>query len=177
MCSCEGRVSRTRSSGPYTSPAGQSGSARAASPADAPLLTHARRRAPELTAASERSTALNDPALGLARPAFLHSAATWLVPQVLKGYRAEAPAVRFELRQAAGHETLEVLQDQHADVAATGPRPVRPNSRGTFLRVSSSAWPSRGPVRRPVAGAWRGERRSRALCRCAARVRVAPADG
>jgi DNA-binding transcriptional LysR family regulator len=87
------------------------------------LLAHARRCVAELTAAGDRIRALNDPASGLIRLAFLHSAATWLVPDLLRHYRAEVPAVRFELWQAAGHEVLEALRDHLADLAVVSPRP------------------------------------------------------
>jgi len=36
------------------------------------------------------------------RLAFLHSVATWLVPELLRSYREDMPGVRFELRQAPG---------------------------------------------------------------------------
>lgn len=87
------------------------------------LLAHARRCVEELEAAADRIAALNDPGHGLVRLAFLHSAATWLVPDLLRRYRAEAPGVRFDLRQAAGHEILAALRDHHADLAVTSPRP------------------------------------------------------
>ncbi|HEY4024233.1 MAG TPA: LysR substrate-binding domain-containing protein [Pseudonocardiaceae bacterium] len=87
------------------------------------LLAHARRCVEELTAAGDRIAALNDPDQGLIRLVFLHSAATWLVPNLLRRYRAEFPAVRFELRQAAGHEIPDTLHDHLADLAVTSPRP------------------------------------------------------
>jgi LysR family transcriptional activator of glutamate synthase operon len=46
------------------------------------LLEHARRCVEELAAASDRITAVNHPDRGLIRLAFLHSVATWLVPDL-----------------------------------------------------------------------------------------------
>jgi DNA-binding transcriptional LysR family regulator len=87
------------------------------------LLEHARRCVEELAAASDRITAVNHPDRGLIRLAFLHSVATWLVPDLLRQYRADVPNVQFDLRQSAAHEVLEALREHHADVAVTGPRP------------------------------------------------------
>ena len=87
------------------------------------LLAHARRCVEELAAASDRIAARNDPGHGLIRLAFLHSAARWLVPDILRHYRSEVPGVRFELRQAAGYEILDALHDHLADIAVISPRP------------------------------------------------------
>jgi DNA-binding transcriptional LysR family regulator len=87
------------------------------------LLEHARRCLTELNSASERITSMVDPDRGTVRLAFLHSVATWLVPELLRRYREEVPAVRFELRQAAGYEVLADLRSGHVDLAVTSPRP------------------------------------------------------
>ncbi|HEY4005105.1 MAG TPA: LysR family transcriptional regulator [Pseudonocardia sp.] len=87
------------------------------------LLEHARRCLAELDTATERITSLIDPDRGTVRLAFLHSVATWLVPELVRGYREEAPAVRFELRQAAGHEILADLRAGQVDLAVTSPEP------------------------------------------------------
>lgn len=87
------------------------------------LLEHARRCLAELDTASGRIAGLLDPERGTVRLAFLHSVATWLVPEVLRRYRGQEPGVRFELRQAAGHELLADLDDGHVDLAVTSPRP------------------------------------------------------
>lgn len=87
------------------------------------LLEHARRCLAELDTATERITSLIDPDRGTVRLAFLHSVATWLVPELVRGYREEVPAVRFELRQAAGHEILADLRAGHVDLAVTSPEP------------------------------------------------------
>ncbi|MDT7658044.1 MAG: LysR family transcriptional regulator, transcription activator of glutamate synthase operon [Pseudonocardiales bacterium] len=87
------------------------------------LLEHARRCLAELSVASDRIASLLDPDRGTVRLAFLHSVATWLVPELLRRYREGAPEVRFELRQAAGHEMLADLRAGHVDLAVSGPRP------------------------------------------------------
>jgi DNA-binding transcriptional LysR family regulator len=90
------------------------------------LLEHARRSLAELDTASERINGLLDPDRGTVRLAFLHSVATWLVPELLRGYRQRMPDVRFELRQAPGHELLADLDVGHVDLAVTSPRPAGP---------------------------------------------------
>lgn len=90
------------------------------------LLEHARRGLAELDTASERIGGLLDPDSGTVRLAFLHSVATWLVPDLLRGYRRRMPDVRFELRQAPGHELLSDLDVGHVDLAVTSPRPAGP---------------------------------------------------
>ena len=90
------------------------------------LLEHARRCLAEMDTASGRIAGLLDPERGVVRLSFLHSVATWLVPELLRGYREQVPGVRFELRQAAGHELLADLDNGHVDLVVTSPRPPRP---------------------------------------------------
>lgn len=87
------------------------------------MLEHARRGLAELAAAEERIATLRDPDHGTIRLAFLHSIAAGLMPEILRVYRAEAPGVRFELTQAAGHEIVEHLLAGRADLGLTAPRP------------------------------------------------------
>jgi LysR family transcriptional regulator, transcription activator of glutamate synthase operon len=93
------------------------------------LLEHARRCLAELDTAAERITDLIDPDRGTVRLGFLHSVSTWLVPELIGRYRERAPDVRFELRQAAGHEILADLRAGRADLAVTSPRPEDPDVR------------------------------------------------
>ncbi|HEY2203651.1 MAG TPA: LysR family transcriptional regulator [Pseudonocardia sp.] len=86
------------------------------------LLEHGRRSLAELDSAAERIAGLADPARGVVRLAFLHSVATWLVPEMLRGYRELVPEVRFELTQAAGADALDALRTGHAELAVTSPR-------------------------------------------------------
>nr|WP_269151135.1 LysR substrate-binding domain-containing protein [Spelaeicoccus albus] len=66
---------------------------------------------------------LDDPDRGRLRIGFLHSLGVWLVPGLLRDFRAEAPAVTFELFQGAARTTLDKLLHGELDVAFTGPKP------------------------------------------------------
>lgn len=89
------------------------------------MLEHSRRGLAEIHAADERIAALRNPDSGTVRLAFLHSMASSLVPDVLRRFRLEAPRMQFDLRQAAGHEIVELIVNGYVDVAITGPRPPR----------------------------------------------------
>lgn len=87
------------------------------------VLEHARRSLAEMALAEERIAALRDPDSGRVRLAFLHSLASWYVPERLRRFRLTAPAVAFDLFQGPAHEiTGRVLAGQ-ADIAITSPRP------------------------------------------------------
>jgi LysR family transcriptional regulator, transcription activator of glutamate synthase operon len=88
------------------------------------LLEHARRSLAEMRSATERIATLRDPDTGTVRVAFLHSLASWFVPELLRRFRDEAPAVRFELFQGAGHEIAQRVLRGTVDVAITAPRPA-----------------------------------------------------
>jgi LysR family transcriptional activator of glutamate synthase operon len=87
------------------------------------LLEHARRCLTEMNSASDRIASLLDPDRGTVRLAFLHSVATWLVPELLGRYRQQVPGVRFELRQEPAHEIIADLRAGHVDLAVSSPRP------------------------------------------------------
>lgn len=87
------------------------------------LLRHARRSLLELRAATEHIRALRDPDRGTVRLGFLHSVATWLAPELIRGFRARAPQVQFVLTQAAGYELTSLVSEGKVDLAVTGPRP------------------------------------------------------
>lgn len=90
------------------------------------LLEHARRCTSEMDAAVERITALRDPDTGTVRLTFLHSVASWYVPELLRRFRIEVPHVEFDLHQGAAHEVSERLWTGQADLAITSPRPSGP---------------------------------------------------
>ena len=90
------------------------------------LLEHARRATGELQLANERIAALHDPDTGTVRLAFLHSQASWFVPDLLRRFRLEAPRVRFDLHQSAAHDLTDRVLEGQADVAITSPRPAGP---------------------------------------------------
>lgn len=101
------------------------------------MLEHARRCTDEMTAAVERIAALRDPDTGTVRLAFLHSVASWYVPELLRRFRADAPNVRFDLHQGAAHEITERLWTGRADLAITSPRPTNPEFGWDELYVQS----------------------------------------
>ncbi|WP_026256556.1 LysR family transcriptional regulator [Mycobacterium sp. 155] len=97
------------------------------------LLEHARRSLAEMRSATERIAALHDPDTGTVRLAFLHSQASWFVPDLLRRFRAEAPRVQFGLIQGAAHEIVEALAGGRVDLAITSPRPEGYRWRGLYL--------------------------------------------
>ena len=87
------------------------------------MLEHSRRGLAEIRWASERIAALRDPDSGAVRLAFVRSVASWLVPDLLRRFRNEAPRVQFDLREAAGNQVADLLKNGQVDLAITGPRP------------------------------------------------------
>lgn len=87
------------------------------------VAEHARRGLAEMEMAGERIAALRDPDSGRVRLAFLHSLASWYVPERLRRFRQEAPAVAFDLFQGPAHEITERVVSGQSDLAITSPRP------------------------------------------------------
>lgn len=92
-------------------------------PAGRELVVHAR----DIVDAYHRGIRAVD---DLARPdggfvpvAFLHTLGTWLVPELIKGFRAERPNVRFDLRQHGDDGLVSDLLAGAVDLAITGDRP------------------------------------------------------
>jgi LysR family transcriptional activator of glutamate synthase operon len=90
------------------------------------LAEHARRATAEMRSANERIAALRDPDTGTVRLAFLHSLASWFVPDLLRRFRLQALHVRFDLYQGAAHELANRVLEGHVDLAITSPRPIGP---------------------------------------------------
>ncbi|HET8980867.1 MAG TPA: LysR substrate-binding domain-containing protein, partial [Solirubrobacteraceae bacterium] len=67
-----------------------------------------------------------DPEQGEVRLAFLHTFGTWLVPELIRAYRADHPATRFRLSQDSAAVTLEGLLAGRHDLLVTSPRPQTP---------------------------------------------------
>ena len=65
-----------------------------------------------------------DPERGTVRLAFMHSLGTWMVPDLLRSWRAEHPSVRFELVQGAARGLIERVVQVASDIALVGPEPV-----------------------------------------------------
>lgn len=65
-----------------------------------------------------------DPDRGTVRLAFMHSLGTWLVPELLRTYRADHPGVRFELVQGAARDLVDRVTAGSSDLALVGPEPA-----------------------------------------------------
>jgi len=90
------------------------------------MLEHARRSLGEMQSAVERIDALRDPDTGRVRLAFLHSLASWYVPEQLRRFRESAQRISFDLFQGPAHEINERVLNGQADIAITSPRPKAP---------------------------------------------------
>ncbi len=69
---------------------------------------------------------LVDPDAGVVPLAFLHTLGTWLVPDVISGFREQNPNARFELRQHGEEGLLAELHDGTADLVITSGDPATP---------------------------------------------------
>lgn len=87
------------------------------------MVEHARRSLAEMRSATDRIAALRDPDTGRVRLAFLHSLASWFVPEQLRRFRESAPAIGFDLFQGPAHEISQRVLDGQVDIAITAPRP------------------------------------------------------
>ncbi|AWT27240.1 HTH-type transcriptional regulator GltC [Corynebacterium provencense] len=67
---------------------------------------------------------LVDPARGTVRLCFMHSLGTWMVPDLLRTWRAAHPTVEFELVQGAARQLVDRVVDGRSDLAFVGPEPV-----------------------------------------------------
>ena len=90
------------------------------------MLEHARRSIAEMQSAVERIAALRDPDTGRVRLAFLHSLASWYVPEQLRRFRESAQRISFDLFQGPAHELTQRVLNGQADIAITSPRPNAP---------------------------------------------------
>ncbi|WP_408897124.1 LysR family transcriptional regulator [Nocardioides sp. R1-1] len=112
-------------------------------PAGRELVEHAR----ETLDAYERGVRsvqdLTAPGGGFVPVAFLHTLGTWLVPELIRGFRAERPQVRFDLRQHGDAGLVDDLLHGAVDLAITGDRPRMASleSRRLFLEPLRLAVP------------------------------------
>jgi LysR family transcriptional regulator, transcription activator of glutamate synthase operon len=60
---------------------------------------------------------------GEIRLAFLHTLGTWLVPELISGFRAEHPDARFRLNQGSAGALAEAVRDGRSDLLLSSPRP------------------------------------------------------
>jgi DNA-binding transcriptional LysR family regulator len=87
------------------------------------VLEHARRSIAEMQSAVDRIDALRDPDTGRVRLAFLHSLASWFVPEQLRRFRESAQGIAFDLFQGPAPELTQRVLGGQADIAITSPRP------------------------------------------------------
>jgi DNA-binding transcriptional LysR family regulator len=79
-----------------------------------------------MRSATERIDALRNPDSGRVRLAFLHSLASWYVPEQLRLFRQDGPGIGFDLFQGPAHEIAHRVRSGEADLAITAPRPDGP---------------------------------------------------
>ncbi|MGC0362448.1 LysR family transcriptional activator of glutamate synthase operon [Rhodococcus sp. 27YEA15] len=87
------------------------------------LYDHAKPALRSLTAAQNYIEALAGPNGGTVRLDFLHSFGTWLIPRMLRNYRADHPGVHFELHQDAAALLGERVACGRSDLAVVSPEP------------------------------------------------------
>ncbi len=111
------------------------------------MLEHARRSIAEMRSAAERIAALRDPDTGRVRLAFLHSLASWYVPEQLRRFRETAPGIDFDLFQGPAHEITQRVLDGQIDIAITAPRPECARLRsGADCMSTDCVWPCRADI-------------------------------
>lgn len=67
---------------------------------------------------------LMDPEHGTVRIGFMHSLGTWLVPRLLREYRAQHPHVHFDLRQGPARDMEDAVLADDLDLAFISPAPA-----------------------------------------------------
>jgi DNA-binding transcriptional LysR family regulator len=87
------------------------------------LREHAVQAIEQLDAASESIAGARDPDRGIVQFGFLNSLATWLIPELLQGFRSTRPQVDFVLRQARPESLIEAVNRRSIHVALISPRP------------------------------------------------------
>ncbi|MEU8522916.1 LysR family transcriptional regulator [Streptomyces sp. NPDC048577] len=95
---------------------------------------HAVRAISEIDRAEQRIATLIDPDTGTIALGFLHSYGTWLIPGLLAGYHAIAPATTFELRGSAADSVVDEVRRGRLDLGVTSPRPADDTLRWTPLQ-------------------------------------------
>ncbi|MDN4616292.1 LysR family transcriptional regulator [Leifsonia sp. F6_8S_P_1B] len=91
------------------------------------LLAHAVRAETELENARARIDALRDPSGGTVSIAYVSSFGGWLIPRVVREYRALFPDIRFVLRGGTADTVLDALREGSADLAFLSPDPRDPD--------------------------------------------------
>ncbi|MCF7547877.1 LysR family transcriptional regulator [Pseudonocardia sp. WMMC193] len=88
------------------------------------LLRHAERALAELATGARELAGEVDGVTGRVTLAFLPTLGTEVVPRLIGEFRATAPGIRFELRQAPHHTLLDWVREDAADLALTSPLPA-----------------------------------------------------
>lgn len=96
-------------------------------PAGREMVEHARQILEAFDRGVRAVQDITAPNGGFVPVAFLHTLGTWLVPELIRSFRAERPDVRFDLRQHGDAGLVDDLLDGVVDLAITGDRPQHPN--------------------------------------------------
>ncbi|WP_067669161.1 LysR family transcriptional regulator [Nocardia miyunensis] len=88
------------------------------------LAESARRASGELRLGLRAALSEADPEQGHVSLAFLHTMGGVRVPELLAGFRADHPGIRFTLVQGASEDLLQLLSVGEADLVLTAPLPV-----------------------------------------------------
>jgi LysR family transcriptional regulator, transcription activator of glutamate synthase operon len=87
---------------------------------------HAGQIVAQLDAASTDIARLLDPHAGPVRIGFMRSLGTWLVPDLIRSFKAVEPGVEFQLHQGLSEQVVDQLLSGDVDLILTSPRPRRP---------------------------------------------------
>lgn len=91
------------------------------------LAGHADKIIAQLDAADAEIAVLLDPHAGPVRIGFVRSLGTWLVPDLIRSFRAVEPGVVFHLRQGLSEGISGLLENGDVDLILTSPRPRPPD--------------------------------------------------
>jgi LysR family transcriptional activator of glutamate synthase operon len=114
------------------------------------LAGHADRIIAQLDAADAEIAALLDPHAGPVRIGFVRSLGTWLVPDLVRSFRAVEPGVVFHLRQGLSEEISGLLENGDVDLILTSPRP-RPPDQLTWEQLAAERLELVVPPEHPLA--------------------------
>lgn len=87
------------------------------------FLPHAISMLEELANGSAKVARLMDPEWGTIRLDFMHSLGTWMVPDLIRDYRARHRHVDFRMHQGAARMLIDRVLNDASDLALVGPRP------------------------------------------------------
>ncbi|ALC06989.1 hypothetical protein CDES_13235 [Corynebacterium deserti GIMN1.010] len=93
------------------------------------FLKHARAIVAEFSIAATEIKRLMDPERGTIRLDFMHSLGTWMVPELIRTFRADYPHVEFQLHQAAAMLLVDRVLNDETDLALVGPKPAEVGSQ------------------------------------------------